>query len=198
MQHNEPHHEQVHSDSTKRWYIVQVTAGFEKRVKSSIEERIALHKMQSMFGRILVPTEEVVERKKGGQERKTERKFFPGYVVIEMEMTDDTWHLVRKTPKVSGFIGATNDNKKKFVLPTALSNKDVEKLLEQVEQGADKPKPKIMFEPGQVVRVIDGPFKDFTGEVKDVDYVKSTLKVGVLIFGRETPVDLEFTQVEKS
>src|SRR5262249_42580819 len=144
-----------------------------------------------LFGAILVPTEEVVEMKKGGKKQRSERKFFPGYVLIEMVMNDETWYLVRKTPRVSGFIGGTDDK------PTPLSEKEVVKIQAQMEQGADKPRPKIIFEPGEVVRVIDGPFKDFNGVVEEVNYEKSRLRVAVLIFGRSTPVELEFSQVEK-
>jgi transcriptional antiterminator NusG len=175
----------------KRWYIVQAFSGFERRVKETLEQRIADQGLQDKFGAILVPTEEVVEMKKGGKKQRSERKFFPGYVLIEMEMNDETWYLVRKTPRVSGFIGGTNDK------PTPLNNKEVVKIQEQMEQGADKPRPKIIFEPGEVVRVIDGPFKDFNGVVEEVNYEKSRLRVAVLIFGRSTPVELEFSQVEK-
>jgi transcriptional antiterminator NusG len=175
----------------KRWYIVQAFSGFERRVKETLEQRIAEKGLQDQFGAILVPTEEIVEMKKGGKKQRSERKFFPGYVLIEMVMNDETWYLVRKTPRVSGFIGGTNDK------PTPLNEKEVVKIQEQMEQGADKPRPKIIFEPGEVVRVIDGPFKDFNGVVEEVNYEKSRLRVAVLIFGRSTPVELEFSQVEK-
>lgn len=175
----------------KRWYIVQAFSGFERRVKETLEQRIADAGLQDSFGAILVPTEEVVEMKKGGKKQRSERKFFPGYVLIEMVMNDETWYLVRKTPRVSGFIGGTNDR------PTPLNDKEVVKIQAQMEQGADKPRPKIIFEPGEVVRVIDGPFKDFNGVVEEVNYEKSRLRVAVLIFGRSTPVELEFSQVEK-
>lgn len=175
----------------KRWYIVQAFSGFERRVKETLEQRIADAGLQDNFGAILVPTEEVVEMKKGGKKQRSERKFFPGYVLIEMVMNDETWYLVRKTPRVSGFIGGTNDK------PTPLNDKEVVKIQAQMEQGADKPRPKIIFEPGEVVRVIDGPFKDFNGVVEEVNYEKSRLRVAVLIFGRSTPVELEFSQVEK-
>ena len=176
--------------SKKHWYVLQVASGAEQRVKKSLEERIALAGMQSKFGTILVPTEDVVEMR-AGQKRKSERKFFPGYVLIEMEFDDEIWHLVRKTPKVSGFIGGTK------IKPAPLTERDAKKILEQMEEGVDKPRPKIIFEPGEVVRVLEGPFKDFHGEVEEVDYQKSRLKVAVLIFGRKTPVELEFGQVEK-
>lgn len=175
----------------KRWYIVQAFSGFERRVKETLEQRIVDAGLQDSFGAILVPTEEVVEMKKGGKKQRSERKFFPGYVLIEMVMNDETWYLVRKTPRVSGFIGGTNDK------PIPLNDKEVVKIQAQMEQGADKPRPKIIFEPGEVVRVIDGPFKDFNGVVEEVNYEKSRLRVAVLIFGRSTPVELEFSQVEK-
>ncbi len=175
----------------KRWYVVQAFSGYEAQVKRSLAERIKRYGMEEQFGEILVPTEEVVEMR-GGQQRKSERKFFPGYVLVEMEMNDDTWHLVKDVPRVLGFIGGTNDK------PAPITQKEADAILQRMEDGADKPRPKILFEPGEVVRVIDGPFNDFNGVVEDVDYDKSRLKVSVLIFGRSTPVDLEFSQVEKS
>jgi len=147
--------------------------------------------MEEMFGDVLVPTEEVVEMK-GGQKRRSDRKFFPGYVLVEMEMTDDTWHLVKDVPKVMGFIGGTAER------PAPISKKEADAILNRLQEGADKPRPKVLFEPGEMVRVVDGPFNDFNGVVEDVDYDKSRLKVAVLIFGRSTPVELEFHQVEKS
>ncbi|MEW8048126.1 MAG: transcription termination/antitermination protein NusG, partial [Candidatus Thiodiazotropha sp.] len=156
----------------------------------SLKERIERYGMQDKFGDILVPTEEVVEMR-AGQQRKSERKFFPGYVLVQMEMTDDTWHLVKDVPKVMGFIGGTGDR------PAPISEKEANAILQRVQEGVEKPRPKVLFEPGEVVRVIDGPFNDFTGVVEEVDYDKSRLKVSVLIFGRSTPVDLEFGQVEK-
>jgi transcriptional antiterminator NusG len=140
---------------------------------------------------VLVPTEEVVEMK-GGQKRRSDRKFFPGYVLVEMEMTDETWHLVKDVPKVMGFIGGTADR------PAPISQREADAILNRVQEGADKPRPKVLFEPGEMVRVVDGPFNDFNGVVEEVDYDKSRLKVAVLIFGRSTPVELEFHQVEKS
>jgi transcriptional antiterminator NusG len=175
----------------KHWYVVHAYSGFENQVKRSLEERIRRAAMDDMFGQILVPTEEVVEMR-GGQQRKSERKFFPGYVLVHMEMTDDTWHLVKDVPRVMGFIGGTGDK------PAPISEKEAMSILQRVEEGAEKPRPKVLFEPGEVVRVIDGPFNDFNGVVEDVDYEKSRLKVSVLIFGRSTPVDLEFSQVEKA
>jgi len=172
------------------WYVVHAYSGFESQVKRALEERIKLKGMEDQFGEILVPTEEVVEMK-DGQKRKSERKFFPGYVLVQMEMNDDTWHLVKDVPKVLGFIGGTGDR------PAPISNREAEAILQRIQEGVEKPRPKVLFEPGEVVRVIDGPFNDFTGVVEDVDYEKSRLKVSVLIFGRSTPVDLEFGQVEK-
>ena len=174
----------------KHWYVVHAYSGFENQVKRSLEERIKRSGMDELFGQILVPTEEVVEMR-GGQQRKSERKFFPGYVLVEMEMTDDTWHLVKDVPRVMGFIGGTGDK------PAPISEREAMSILQRVEEGAEKPRPKVLFEPGEVVRVIDGPFNDFNGVVEDVDYEKSRLKVSVLIFGRSTPVDLDFSQVEK-
>ena len=174
----------------KRWYVVHAYSGFESKVKSSLEEHIKLAGMEDKFGQILVPTEEVVEIRDGNK-RKSDRKFFPGYVLVEMEMTDDTWHLVKDVPKVMGFIGGTKDK------PAPISEKEAQAILQNVQEGAEKPKPKVLYEPGEVVRVIDGPFNDFNGVVEEVDYEKSRLKVAVLIFGRSTPVDLEFSQVEK-
>jgi transcriptional antiterminator NusG len=147
--------------------------------------------MQDLFGEILVPTEEVVEMR-GGSQRRSERKFFPGYVLVQMDMTDEAWHLVKDVPKVMGFIGGTGDR------PAPITDKEADAILQRMQEGVEKPKPKVLFEPGEVVRVIDGPFNDFNGVVEEVDYDKSRLKVSVLIFGRSTPVDLEFGQVEKS
>jgi transcriptional antiterminator NusG len=173
-----------------RWYVVHAYSGFESQVQRSLKERVERYGMQEKFGEILVPTEEVVEMR-AGQQRKSERKFFPGYVLVQMEMTDETWHLVKDVPKVMGFIGGTGDR------PAPISEKEANAILQRVQEGVEKPRPKILFEPGEVVRVIDGPFNDFTGVVEEVDYDKSRLKVSVLIFGRSTPVDLEFGQVEK-
>jgi transcriptional antiterminator NusG len=175
----------------KRWYVVHAYSGFEKQVKRSLEDRIERAGMQDLFGEVLVPTEEVVEMK-GGQKRRSDRKFFPGYVLVEMEMTDETWHLVKDVPKVMGFIGGTADR------PAPITQKEADAILSRVKEGADKPRPKVLFEPGEMVRVVDGPFNDFNGVVEEVDYDKSRLKVAVLIFGRSTPVELEFHQVEKS
>ncbi len=176
---------------TKRWYVVHAYSGFEKQVKRSLEDRIVRAGMQEHFGEVLVPTEEVVEMK-GGQKRRSDRKFFPGYVLVEMEMTDESWHLVKDVPKVMGFIGGTADK------PAPISKREADVILNRVLEGVDKPRPKVLFEPGEMVRVVDGPFNDFNGVVEAVDYDKSRLKVAVLIFGRSTPVELEFQQVEKA
>ncbi len=175
---------------TMRWYVVHAYSGFESQVQRSLKERIERCGMQEQFGEILVPTEEVVEMR-AGQQRRSERKFFPGYVLVQMEMTDDTWHLVKDVPKVMGFIGGTGDR------PAPISDREANAILQRMQEGVEKPRPKVLFEPGEVVRVTDGPFNDFTGVVEEVDYDKSRLKVSVLIFGRSTPVDLEFGQVEK-
>lgn len=175
----------------KRWYVVHAYSGFEKQVMRSLIDRVKLAGMEDQFGEILVPTEEVVEMR-GGQKRKSERKFFPGYVLVQMEMTDETWHLVKDCPKVMGFIGGTADK------PAPISDAEAAAILQRVEDGVEKPKPKTLFEPGEVVRVVDGPFADFNGVVEEVNYEKSRLQVAVLIFGRSTPVELEFGQVEKS
>jgi len=175
----------------KRWYVVHAYSGFEKQVKRSLEERIARAGMEDMFGDVLVPTEEVVEMK-GGQKRRSDRKFFPGYVLVEMEMNEETWHLVKDVPKVMGFIGGTSDR------PAPISKREADAILNRVQEGVDKPRPKILFEPGEMVRVTDGPFNDFNGVVEEVNYDKSRLRVAVLIFGRSTPVELEFHQVEKA
>jgi transcriptional antiterminator NusG len=174
----------------KRWYVIHAFSGFEAQVQRSLKERIARAQMEDLFGDILVPTEEVVEIR-GGQQRKSERKFFPGYVLVNMELTDDTWHLVKSVPKVMGFIGGQGDR------PAPIPEDQALAILRRVEEGGEKPRPKVLYEPGEVVRVIDGPFTDFNGVVEEVDYDKSRVKVSVLIFGRSTPVDLEFSQIEK-
>lgn len=173
-----------------RWYVVHAYSGYEQQVMRSLKERIERSGLQSRFGDILVPTEEVVEMREG-QKRKSDRKFFPGYVLVQMKMDDDTWHLVKDVPRVMGFIGGTSDR------PAPISDKEAKTILERMEEGAEKPRPKVLFDPGEVVRVIDGPFKDFSGVVEEVNYEKSRLRVAVLIFGRPTPVELEFTQVGK-
>ncbi|SFC47073.1 transcription antitermination protein nusG [Marinospirillum celere] len=174
----------------KRWYVVHAYSGFEKQVMRSLQERVNLKEMEDLFGQILVPTEEVVEMREG-KKRKSERKFYPGYVLVEMEMNDDSWHLVKETPKVLGFIGGTPER------PAPITEKEADQILQRVQDGTDKPRPRTMFEPGEVVRVLDGPFADFNGVVEEVNYEKSRLHVSVLIFGRATPVELDFGQVEK-
>lgn len=176
---------------TMRWYVVHAFSGFEKAVQRTLKEHIARAGMQDSFGEILVPTEEVVEMK-SGQRRTSERKFFPGYVLVRMEMTDESWHLVKAVPKVSGFIGGSGTK------PTPITDKEAETILRQVQDGVEKPRPKFSFTSGEQVRVIDGPFLDFNGTVEDVNYEKSKLKVSVSIFGRQTPVELDFSQVEKA
>jgi transcription termination/antitermination protein NusG len=175
----------------KRWYVVHAYSGYENYVVQALQERIRVEGLQDKFDEIIVPTEEVLEMR-AGQKRKSVRKFFPGYVLVKMEMDEKTWHLVRKTPKVLGFIGGTSDK------PVAITEKEADAILNRVKEGVDKPRPKILFEPGEVVRVIDGPFADFNGVVEEVNYEKNRLRVAVLIFGRSTPVELDFSQVEKS
>ena len=174
-----------------RWYVVHAYSNYENKVKESLEERIKRDGLEQYFGKILVPTEEVVEMRMGEQ-RKSERKFFPGYVLVQMDLTDETWHLVRDVPRVLGFIGGTSDR------PAPISEKEANAILNRVEEGVNKPKPKILFEVGELVRIIDGPFKDFNGVVEEVNYEKSKLRISVLIFGRSTPVELGFGEVEKS
>ena len=174
----------------KRWYVVHAYSGFEKKVAEALKERIELHGMQDKFGEVLVPTEEVVEMR-SGQKRRSERKFFPGYVLVEMELDDASWHLVKDTPRVMGFIGGKADR------PAPITEAEANAILQRIESG-EKPRPKTVFEPGEMVRVIDGPFNDFNGVVEEVNYEKNKLHVAVLIFGRSTPVELDFGQVEKS
>ncbi|MEK6789902.1 MAG: transcription termination/antitermination protein NusG [Pseudomonadota bacterium] len=176
---------------SKRWFVVHAYSGFEKQVMRSLTERVRLAEMEDRFGDILVPTEEVVEMK-NGVKRKTERKFFPGYVLVQMEMSEETWHLVKECPKVMGFIGGKADK------PAPISDREAEAILNRVRTTVDAPRPKTLFEPGEMVRVSDGPFADFNGTVEEVNYEKSRLRVAVMIFGRSTPVELEFTQVEKA
>lgn len=176
---------------TMRWYVVHAYSGFEKSVQKNLLERIQRSGMQDKFGQILVPVEEVIEMK-AGQKSISERKFFPGYLLVQMEMTDESWHLVKSTAKVTGFVGGTSTK------PTPISEKEVQNILQQVQEGVEKPKPKVLFEVGEAVRVIEGPFTDFHGNVEEVNYDKSKLRVSVLIFGRSTPVELDFGQVEKA
>ncbi len=175
-----------------RWYVLHTFSGYEKSVVRTLKEHIRRAGMEDKFGEILVPTEEVVEMKKSGGPRTSERKFFPGYVLIRMEMTDETWHLVKNVPKVSGFIGGSGTK------PTPITDKEADGILQQVQEGAEKPRPKFSYAPGELVRIIDGPFKDFNGVVEDVNFEKSKLRVSVSIFGRQTPVELDFAQVEKA
>ena len=179
------------SEQRMRWYVVQAFSGYEGRVAKSLKEHIKMHGMDDKFGEVLVPTEEVIEMR-AGQKRKSERKFFPGYVLVQMLMDETSWHLVRSVPRVMGFIGGTSDR------PAPISDKEADAILNRLQESVDKPKPKTLFEPGEVVRVSDGPFADFQGVVEEVYYEKSRLKVSVLIFGRSTPVELEFGQVEKA
>lgn len=176
---------------SKRWYVVHAYSGYEKSVQRALKDRVERAGMQDKFGQILVPVEEVIEMK-SGQKSISERKFFPGYVLVEMEMSDDSWHLVKNTDKVTGFVGGS------AMKPTPISQKEVDNILHQIQEGVEKPKPKILFEAGEAVRVKDGPFTDFHGNVEDVNYDKSKLRVSVSIFGRPTPVELDFNQVEKS
>lgn len=178
-------------EQKKRWYVVQAFSGYEQRVQKTLLEYIKAQGMEDLFGEVLVPTEEVIEMR-AGQRRKSARKFFPGYVLVEMVMNEDTWHLVKSTPRVLGFIGGTAER------PAPISSKEADAILNRLHESEDKPRPKTMFEPGEVVRVTDGPFADFNGTVEEVDYEKSRMKVSVSIFGRSTPVDLDFGQVEKS
>jgi len=173
-----------------RWYVVHAYSGMEKSVQRALTERIERAGMQDKFGQILVPSEEVVEVK-NGQKALTERRLFPGYVFVEMEMTDDTWHLVKNTSKVTGFIGGKSNK------PTPIAPHEVAKIMQQVQEGVEKPRPKVLYEIGEVIRIKDGPFTDFNGNVEEVNYEKSKVRVTVTIFGRATPVDLEFAQVEK-
>jgi transcriptional antiterminator NusG len=174
----------------KRWYVVHAFSGFEKHVAEALKEHIRRAGMEDSFGEILVPTEDVVEMK-GGQKRTSERKFFPGYVLVQMEMNDHSWHLVKSVPRVTGFIGGTSSR------PTPISDKEAQAIMQQVKVGAEHPRPKFSFEPGELVRVVDGPFADFNGTVEDVNFEKSKLRVAVSIFGRSTPVELDFSQVDK-
>ncbi len=183
--------QKVNTNPKLRWYVVQAFSGYEARVQKTLLEHIQVQGLEELFGQILVPTEEVVEMR-AGQKRKSSRKFFPGYVLVQMEMNEQSWHLVKSVPRVLGFIGGTTER------PAPITQKEADRILQRLEDSTDKPKPKTLFEPGEVVRVIDGPFVDFNGVVEELDYDKNRIKVSVLIFGRSTPVDLEFGQVEKS
>ncbi|MBN8490615.1 MAG: transcription termination/antitermination protein NusG [Burkholderiales bacterium] len=176
--------------SALRWYVVHAYSGMEKAVERNLRERIERSGMQAKFGRILVPTEEVVELK-NGKKSVTERRFFPGYVLVEMLMDDDSWHLVKHTSKVTGFVGGARNR------PAPISEAEVMKIVNQMQEGIDKPRPKVQWQVGELVRVKDGPFTDFNGAVEEVNYEKSKVRVSVTIFGRATPVELDFAQVEK-
>ncbi len=175
---------------TMRWYVVQTTAQYENKVRETLADRVKLAGLEACFGEVLIPTEEVVEMK-SGQKRKSERKFFPGYILVNMEMNDDTWHLVRHVPKVLGFIGGRADK------PSPISDKEVDNILSRVQDTHDKPKPKTLFEVGEVVRIAEGPFTDFVGVIEEVNYEKTRVKVSVMIFGRSTPIELRFDQIRK-
>jgi transcriptional antiterminator NusG len=175
---------------SRRWYVVHAYSGFEQQVKRLLQERIRRSGLEESFGEVLVPTEEVVEMR-AGQRRRSDRKFFPGYVLVNMTMDDATWHLVKSVPKVMGFIGGSSDR------PAPISDREANEILQRVQEGVEKPRPKVLFAPGEVIRVVDGPFKDFSGTVEEVNYEKSRLRLEVSIFGRSTPVELEFSQVEK-
>ncbi len=175
----------------KRWYVIQAYSGYENYVVKAMREQIARKGLDDKFAEIIVPTEEVVEMR-GGKKRKSERKLFPGYVLVKMDMDDETWHLIRGVSKVLGFIGGTAEK------PAPITDEEATNILQRLEDGENKPRPKILFEPGEMVRVIEGPFADFNGVVEDANYEKNRLRVSVLIFGRSTPVELEFGQVEKA
>jgi len=188
------------SDVHKRWYVVHAYSGFEKSVAQALRDRIVRTGMEERFGDVLVPTEEIIEMR-AGQKRRSERKFFPGYVLVQIatnieggipRIDSESWHLIKETPKVMGFIGGTADK------PLPIKDEEADAILQRVQDGVEKPKPKVLFEPGQMVRVVDGPFNDFNGVVEEVNYDKSRVRVAVLIFGRSTPVELEFAQVEKA
>lgn len=182
--------ENVTPTNNKRWYVVHAYSGMEKAVERNLRERIDRSELQSKFGRILVPMEEVVELK-NGKKSVTERRFFPGYVLVEMEMADDTWHLVKHTNKVTGFVGGAKNR------PAPISEAEVLKIVTQMQEGVEKPRPKVEWSVGELVRVKEGPFTDFNGAIEDVNYDKSKVRVSVTIFGRATPVELDFSQVEK-
>tara|TARA_Y100001936_G_scaffold243087_1_gene281390 strand:+ start:1364 stop:1891 length:528 start_codon:yes stop_codon:yes gene_type:complete len=172
------------------WYVLQAFSGYENKVKLTLEDRIKRSGLQDSFEEILVPTEEVLEIREG-KKKRSERKYFPGYVMIKMDMNDETWHLVKSAPQVLGFIGGTSDK------PVPLKKAEADNLMQSMQNDVDKPKPKVMFEPGEVVRITDGPFNDFNGVVETVDFEKNKLKVSVLVFGKPTPIELSLTQVEK-
>ena len=173
-----------------QWYIIHTYSGFERKVKESLESRVAAFGLQDKIGQVLIPTEDVLEVR-GGKKVVTPRMFYPGYVLVEMDMTDDSWHLIKSTPKVTGFVGGTANK------PTPISQKEVDAILQQVQEGVEKPRPKVQWTVGELVRVKEGPFTDFNGAIEEVNYEKSKVKVSVTIFGRATGVELDFAQVEK-
>lgn len=176
---------------SKRWYVVHVFSGMEKSVQRALIERIERAELEDLFGQILIPSEEVVETK-NGKKTITERRIFPGYVLVEMDLTDESWHLVRSTNRVTGFLGGSGNR------PAPISQREVDEILSQMEEGTEKPRPKVLFEVGELIRVKEGPFADFNGNVEEVNYEKSKVRVSVTIFGRSTPVELDFDQVEKT
>ncbi|ARC53241.1 transcription termination/antitermination protein NusG [Candidatus Riesia pediculischaeffi] len=176
--------------SDMKWYVIQSFSGFETKVRRSLKEYIRLYSMEMYFGRIMVPSEGIVEMR-GGQRRKSERKFFPGYVLVEMVMNEKTWHFIRGIPKVMGFVGGTPDH------PASVNQKEIGDIIEKLQKIGNRPRPKTLFEPGEMIRVSSGPFADFNGIAEEIDYEKSRMKVSVSIFGRSTPVELDFSQVEK-
>lgn len=178
-------------ETEKRWYVIHAYSGFENYVVKVLNERIKINRLEDKFGEIIVPTEEVVEMHQG-QKRKSQRKFFPGYVLVQMVMDNETWHLVRRVPRVLGFIGGTAEK------PAPISDQEANRILKRVEEGESKPRPKILFEPGEVVRIVAGPFADFEGVVEEVDYEKSSLRVSMLVFGRSTSLNFDFGEVAKS
>ena len=173
------------------WYVIQAYSGYEQKVKIALEERIMLNDLKDKFGEILIPTEQIVELKRGTK-KTTERKFFPGYILIQMNLEDDSWQLVQSTPRVSGFVGGTREK------PLPIAEDDVNNIINRIEEGEDAPAPKTIYEPGEVIRVCDGPFNDFNGVVENVDYERNKVKVAVQILGRATPVELDFMQIEKT
>ncbi|QBR85198.1 transcription termination/antitermination protein NusG [Legionella israelensis] len=181
----------VEEQKTKQWYVVHAYSGYENFVKREISSRAVRLHLEEKIGEVVVPSEEVVEMR-SGQKRKSTRKFFPGYVLVHMIMDDETWHMIRAIPRVLGFIGGTSQT------PTPITDQEAQAIMQRVEEGVSKPRPKTLFEPGEIVRVKEGPFVDFNGVVEEVNYEKSRLRVAVLIFGRSTPVELEFSQVEKT
>ena len=178
-------------EMSKSWYVLNSYSGYENKAKEQLLERITLNGMEDFFGKIEVPSEEITEMK-GGKEKTIQKKFFPGYILVEMEMNDETWHLVKETPRVLGFIGGTKNN------PKSITDAEASRILNQIEHGIDESSQSVAFEPGEMIRVIDGPFNDFSGVVEEVDSEKSKVKVAVMIFGRSTPVELDFTQIERS